>query len=52
MTWMQLWKLILILTLSAYSLLVFIVTIGGIKNLVQMFKELKEPPNQSEDLNS
>ena len=52
MTWMQLWKFILILSLSTYSLLVIIVSIGGMKNLVQMLKELKEPPDQSEDLNS
>ncbi|MFC2167393.1 hypothetical protein ACFLRW_00260 [Acidobacteriota bacterium] len=48
MTWIQLWKFILILTLSAYSLLVIIVTIGGIKNLVQMLKELREPSDQAE----
>jgi len=52
MTWMHLWKFILILTLSAYSLLVFIVSIGGAKNIVQMLKELREPPDPSEDLNS
>ena len=49
MTWMQLWKFILILTLSAYSLLVIIVTIGGVKNLVQMLNELREPPDQIEE---
>jgi len=49
MTWMQLWKFILILTLSAYSLLVIIVSIGGVKNLVQMLHELREPPDQTEE---
>ena len=49
MTWMQLWKFILILTLSAYSLLVIIVSIGGMKNLIQMLNELKEPPDQTEE---
>ncbi len=49
MTWMQLWKFILILTLIGYSLLVIIVSIGGMKNLVQMLKELKEPPDQTEE---
>ncbi len=49
MTWMQLWKFILILTLIAYSLLVIIVSIGGTKNLVQMLKELREPPDQTEE---
>lgn len=49
MTWMQFWKFILILTLIAYSLLVIIVSIGGMKNLVQMLKELKEPPDPTEE---
>ncbi len=49
MTWMQFWKFILILTLIAYSLLVIIVSIGGMKNLVQMIKELKEPPDPTEE---
>ena len=49
MTWMQLWKFILILTLFSYSLLVIIVTIGGTKNLIQMLKELKEPLDQTEE---
>lgn len=49
MTWMQLWKFILIFTLAAYSLLVIIVSIGGMKNLVQMLKELKEPRDESEE---
>lgn len=52
MTWMQFWKFILILTLSSYSLLVIIVSIGGMKNLIQMLKELKEPLETSEDLDS
>lgn len=49
---MQFWKFILILTLSSYSLLVIIVSIGGMKNLIQMLKELKEPLETSEDLDS
>jgi len=49
---MQLWKFILILTLSSYSILVIIVTIGGMKNLIQMLKELKEPLDHPEDINS
>ncbi len=51
MTWMQLWKFVLVLTLSAYSLLVIIVSIGGTKNLIQMLKELQEPPDPSEEPN-
>ena len=49
MTWTQLWKFILILTLASYSLLVIIVSIGGMKNLFQMIKELKEPPDLKEE---
>jgi len=49
MTWMHLWKFVLILTLFSYSLLVIIVSIGGVKNLVQMLKELSEPPDQTEE---
>ncbi len=52
MTWMQLWKFILIFTLSAYSLLVIIVSLGGMKNLFQMLQELKEPPDPPENSNS
>ena len=49
MTWVQLWKFVLLLTLFGYSLLVIIVSIGGMKNLFQMIKELKEPPEQTEE---
>ena len=42
MTWIQFWKAILLLTLSAYSLLVVVVFFGGLKNIVQMLKELRE----------
>jgi hypothetical protein len=49
MTWMLFWKFILILTLFSYSLLVIIVSIGGMKNVFQMLKELREPPDQTEE---
>ncbi len=49
MIWMHLWKFILILTLIGYSLLVIIVSIGGSKNLMQMLKELKDPPDQTKN---
>jgi|GEM_PF-993663 hypothetical protein len=47
MSWAILWKIILIFTLSAYSLLVLIVIIGGIGNIVDMLKDLR-PPQTSE----
>jgi len=43
MSWAALWKIILIFTLSAYSLLVLIVIIGGIGNIVDMLKDLRAP---------
>jgi len=49
MNWEQFWKFVLILTLSAYSILVVIVLFGGLKNIVDMLKDLKKPIDQSED---
>jgi hypothetical protein len=49
MNWMFLWKAVLVLTLSAYSLLVIIAFFGGLRNIVQMLKDLREPPDQSEE---
>ncbi|MFC1493497.1 hypothetical protein ACFL6O_06000 [candidate division KSB1 bacterium] len=48
MNWEFLWKIVLLFTLSAYSVLVVIVLIGGIKNLKDMLKDLssgEENPN-------
>lgn len=49
MIWVLLWKIVLIFTLSAYSLLVIIVISGGIKNIADMLEELKSPPDQSQE---
>ncbi len=46
MNWILLWKLTLIFTLSGYSLLVVIVFFGGIRNIIDMFKDLKDPDRQ------
>ncbi len=43
MTWTLLWKFVLIFTLSAYSSLVIIVFFGGLRNIVEMLKELSAP---------
>jgi hypothetical protein len=43
MNWVLLWKFVLIFTLSAYSLLVVIVIFGGLRNIVEMLKELSAP---------
>jgi len=48
MNWEFLWKFILIFTLSTYSVLVVIVFFGGLKNIVDMLKDLKMPADQSE----
>ncbi len=42
MNWTFLWKFLLGLTLSAYALLVVIVSIGGLKNIKDMLHDLKE----------
>jgi hypothetical protein len=49
MNWVFLWKAVLILTLSAYSLLVVVVFFGGLKNIVQMLRELREPPDPTQE---
>lgn len=47
MNWALFWKFVLIFTISAYSILVVIVIIGGIKNIVDMLKDLGAPRNQN-----
>ena len=46
MNWSLVWKFILILTLAGYSLLVVIVLSGGIKNIIDMLKDLKAGSSQ------
>jgi len=46
MNWELLWKIVLIFTLSGYSLLVIIVIIGGASNVVDMLRDLMKPPDQ------
>ncbi|MFC1564958.1 hypothetical protein ACFL6G_08490 [candidate division KSB1 bacterium] len=45
MNWEILWKAVLIFTLSAYTILVVTVMIGGIKNLKDMLKDLTSGEN-------
>ena len=49
MSWISFWKAVLILTLSAYSILVVITFFGGLRNIVQMLRELREPTDPSEE---
>ena len=46
MSWALFWKIVLIFCLSAYSLLVVAVIFGGIKNIIDMLKELGAPRKQ------
>ena len=41
MNWVFLWKTVLIFTLAIYTILVIIVAIGGVKNIKEMFEDLK-----------
>lgn len=43
MTWPFFWKIVLIFTLGAYSLLVIVVFCGGIGNIIDMLRELRMP---------
>lgn len=43
MSWSTLWKAVLVFTLGAYSLLVLIVILGGLRNIVDMLKDLQKP---------
>jgi hypothetical protein len=46
MTWAQFWKIVLIFCLSAYSILVLIVIFGGIRNIIDMLKDLSAPADR------
>jgi len=41
MSWVLLWKCVLAFTLSGYAILVAVVIAGGIKNIVDMLRDLK-----------
>jgi hypothetical protein len=49
MNWELIWKIVLIFTLAAYSLLVIIVSIGGVGNIIEMLRDLREPVDIPED---
>ena len=50
MIWVLFWKIVLIFTLCAYSLLVVSVFIRGIGNIIDMLRELRMPLDESEDI--
>jgi len=49
MNWELIWKIVLIFTLVAYSLLAIIVFIGGIGNVIEMLRDLRAPIDITED---
>lgn len=49
MSWEILWKAVLLLTLSVYSLLVITVIFGGIRNIIDMLRELRMPLQEDSD---
>jgi hypothetical protein len=49
MNWELIWKFVLLFTIFGYSLLVIVVFFGGIRNIGQMLRELREPIKESED---
>ena len=42
MNWAALWRIVLLVTLIGYSLLVLVTTIGGVQNIKDLFKDLKQ----------
>jgi len=48
MNWELLWKFILVFTLGSYSVLVVIVFFGGLKNIVEMLRDLRADAGQSD----
>jgi hypothetical protein len=49
MNWVMFWKAVLVFTLCGYSILVIIVFFGGLRNIVDMLRELKAPVEERED---
>lgn len=43
MSWVLLWKVVVVLTLAAFSALAALVLIGGVGNIAQMLKDLRSP---------
>jgi len=47
MNWSFFWQYVLLLTLGGYSLLVVIVVLGGIRDIISLFKDLRQPPDET-----
>ncbi|MFC1730148.1 hypothetical protein ACFL6I_07395 [candidate division KSB1 bacterium] len=48
MNWEIMWKVVLVFTLSSYSVLVVFVFFGGIRNLRDMFRDFRSEIDRSE----
>ncbi|MGQ9559696.1 MAG: hypothetical protein ACUVTG_02730 [Candidatus Oleimicrobiaceae bacterium] len=43
MSWVLVWKVVVVLTLAGFSLLAIMVLVGGVGNIAEMLKELGRP---------
>lgn len=43
--WMSLWSIVLIISLAAYAVLVAVVTVGGLKDILAMFRTVAKQHN-------
>ncbi len=42
MSWMMLWKLVLLISIGCFAIMAVIVTIGGALDIRELFRRLKE----------
>lgn len=47
MSWVLVWKVVVVLTLAGFSLLAIMVLVGGVGNIAEMLKELGRPPRST-----
>lgn len=47
MSWIVVWKYVVVLTLAAFSVLAALVLVGGARNIAQMLKDLRRPGEAS-----
>lgn len=43
MSWVLVWKVVVVLTLAVFSLLAIMVLVGGVGNIAEMLKQLGRP---------
>ncbi len=42
MSWMLLWKLVLLITIGCFGIMAVVVTIGGASDIRRLFRQLRE----------